>query len=50
MTEWAEFRMPNWGEVKDRMDGNHIFDGRNIYNPAALSEQGFIYEGIGRKA
>ncbi|MBL93382.1 MAG: UDP-glucose 6-dehydrogenase [Myxococcales bacterium] len=49
LTEWAEFRMPNWGEVKDRMAGNHIFDGRNIYNPAALTEQGFVYEGIGRK-
>jgi UDPglucose 6-dehydrogenase len=49
LTEWAEFRMPNWNEVKDRMTGKHIFDGRNIYNPTYVTEQGFIYEGIGRK-
>ena len=50
VTEWAEFRMPNWGEVKERMSGKHIFDGRNIYNPEALADQGFVYEGIGRRA
>ena len=49
LTEWAEFRMPNWNEVKDRMKGKYIFDGRNIYNPSYLTEQGFVYEGIGRK-
>jgi UDPglucose 6-dehydrogenase len=48
MTEWAEFRLPDWGEIKKRMRAPRVFDGRNIYNPAHLRENGFYYEGIGR--
>lgn len=48
MTEWPEFRLPAWGEVKKRMRGDAIFDGRNIYRAETLAEHGFSYEGIGR--
>ena len=48
MTEWAEFRLPNWNEVKKRMSGKWIFDGRNIYEPSEIQANGFFYEGIGR--
>jgi UDPglucose 6-dehydrogenase len=48
MTEWPEFRLPDWDAVKGRMTGNGIFDGRNIYSPVAMAERGFTYSGIGR--
>jgi UDPglucose 6-dehydrogenase len=47
MTEWKEFRMPRWGEVKVAMRGNVIVDGRNIYDPAELRAEGFVYSRIG---
>ncbi|MFV0502181.1 MAG: UDP-glucose dehydrogenase family protein [Bacteroidales bacterium] len=49
LTEWKEFRMPNWERIKTQMKGNIILDGRNIYDSQELKEFGFIYEGIGRK-
>ena len=48
MTEWAEFRQPDWAEVAKRMKGRAVFDGRNIWDPAEVGEAGFRYEGIGR--
>jgi UDPglucose 6-dehydrogenase len=48
MTEWPEFRLPDWKTVKGRMVGAHVFDGRNIYDRGQLAERGFTYEGIGR--
>ncbi len=48
LTEWKEFRMPDWGRVKTLMRGNLVVDGRNIYVPSELRETGFRYEGIGR--
>lgn len=50
MTEWAEFRQPDWAEVAKRMKGRAVFDGRNIWNPKEVIEAGFSYEGIGRPA
>jgi UDPglucose 6-dehydrogenase len=47
VTEWAEFRLPNWTKVKTIMNGNVIFDGRNIYDSAEVIEAGFSYYGIG---
>ena len=47
VTEWKEFRMPNWPLVRKAMRGNLVLDGRNIYDKAELSTLGFIYEGIG---
>lgn len=48
VTEWSEFRYPDFERVKDRMKTPVIFDGRNIYNPRKLRARGFTYYGIGR--
>jgi UDPglucose 6-dehydrogenase len=48
LTEWKQFRNPAWDEMKKRMKGHFVFDGRNQYNPSFVREQGFTYEGIGR--
>ncbi len=48
VTEWNEFRHPDFAKVKSLLKAPLIFDGRNIYNPASLAQQGFEYKGIGR--
>jgi UDPglucose 6-dehydrogenase len=49
MTEWAEFRSPDWDEVSKRLRNKVIFDGRNVYDPVDLRRMGFEYYGIGRR-
>jgi UDPglucose 6-dehydrogenase len=49
VTEWNEFREPDFDRLKALMRQASIFDGRNIYNPKFLREKGFHYEGIGRR-
>jgi len=49
VTEWAEFREPDFERMKKIMRRAAIFDGRNIYNPEHLRELGFHYQGIGRR-
>jgi UDPglucose 6-dehydrogenase len=48
VTEWNEFRSPDFKRMKDLMKGHVIFDGRNIYNPSIVREHGFQYIGMGR--
>jgi len=48
VTEWKEFRLPTWSVIKERMKYLLIIDGRNIYDPAEMQENGFTYYGIGR--
>ncbi|OGA01618.1 MAG: UDP-glucose 6-dehydrogenase [Betaproteobacteria bacterium RIFCSPLOWO2_02_67_12] len=48
-TEWQEFRSPDFAEIRRRLKTAAIFDGRNLYEPAALAAQGFEYFPIGRK-
>lgn len=48
MTEWPEFRSPDWDELTAKIKGKVVFDGRNIYDPQALRDKGFVYIGIGR--
>jgi len=48
MTEWSEFRLPNFNTMANLMNAKVIFDGRNIYDPAELKKRGFVYFGIGR--
>jgi len=50
ITEWNEFRRPDFPRMKSLMKTPVIFDGRNIYDPKTLKEAGFIYFGMGRKA
>lgn len=47
LTEWKEFRLPNWEVVKRAMRGNVVVDGRNIFDAAELRQLGFGYYGIG---
>lgn len=47
VTEWNEFRRPDFDEVKRRLKGHVIFDGRNIYSRKTLENLGFKYYGIG---
>lgn len=47
VTEWSEFRLPDWSKIKKVMNDYVIFDGRNIYQGSEIAEAGFIYYGIG---
>jgi UDPglucose 6-dehydrogenase len=49
VTEWAQFRSPDFGAIKSRLKYPAIFDGRNLYDPALLAGLGFHYHGIGRR-
>lgn len=49
VTEWKEFRLPNWGILAKIMKERMILDGRNIYNAEELESNGFTYTCIGRK-
>ena len=48
VTEWNEFRRPDFDRMRSLMRTPVIFDGRNIYDPARLREKGFVYYGVGR--
>ena len=49
VTEWSEFRSPNFRVLQKLLKNKLIFDGRNIYDPMEMAEQGFSYYAIGRK-
>jgi len=48
VTEWLEFRSPDFEELARRLKGRVLFDGRNLYDPFAVRRAGLAYEGIGR--
>lgn len=48
LTEWKEFRLPNWDVVGKSMNRNLLLDGRNIYDKDELIEHGFEYHCIGK--
>jgi UDPglucose 6-dehydrogenase len=48
VTEWKAFRSPDFARLRDTLAGAVIFDGRNLYDPAAVEEAGLAYYGIGR--
>jgi UDPglucose 6-dehydrogenase len=48
VTEWNEFREPDFGKMRSLMKAPVIFDGRNIYSPAQMASLGFTYFSIGR--
>jgi UDPglucose 6-dehydrogenase len=50
VTEWKQFRGADMRRLGDLMASRVIFDGRNIWDPAALGELGFAYQAIGRAA
>jgi UDPglucose 6-dehydrogenase len=49
LTEWNEFRGPNFVAMKELLKSPIIFDGRNIYDPEDLRKMGFAYYSIGRR-
>jgi UDPglucose 6-dehydrogenase len=48
VTEWQEFRSPDFERLKQILKGPVIFDGRNLYDPGMVSRFGFTYYAIGR--
>ncbi len=49
VTEWTEFRLPNFRVLQKLLKNKLIFDGRNIYDPEELAELSYTYYAIGRK-
>ena len=50
VTEWGDFRHPDFVDMVRRMRSPTIFDGRNLYVPAEMRARGFEYHSIGREA
>lgn len=50
VTEWNQFRTPDFARVHASLKAPVLFDGRNLYSPAGMAEQGFAYFCIGRKS
>lgn len=48
MTEWNVFRSPDFAQIEAALSAPVVFDGRNLYDPAAMAEMGFYYYCIGR--
>lgn len=48
LTEWKQFRLPDWNEVKRRMKRHLVIDGRNIFDAVEMTGYGFEYHCIGR--
>lgn len=49
VTEWSEFRRPDYERMGKLMRERVIFDGRNLYTPAVMKEHGFKYYSVGRR-
>ena len=47
VTEWNEYRVPDFDYMLHKMKSPVIFDGRNLYDPAKMTKAGFTYSGIG---
>jgi UDPglucose 6-dehydrogenase len=50
LTEWKEFRSPDFGELESQMKNAIIFDGRNQYGNLNLEKKGFEYYQIGKRS
>jgi UDPglucose 6-dehydrogenase len=48
VTDWNQFRNPDFSRIKQILGAPTLFDGRNLYAAAAIEEQGFVYYSIGR--
>ena len=47
VTEWNEFRNPDFNVIRQKLRSPVIFDGRNLFDPAKMQKLGFRYSGIG---
>jgi UDPglucose 6-dehydrogenase len=50
VTEWQEFRSPDFDVIREKLTKHAIFDGRNLYDPELVRRMGLAYYGIGRPA
>ena len=50
VTEWNEFRNPDFDYIKLKMKSPVIFDGRNLYDRRKMAARGFVYSGVGLSA
>ncbi len=50
LTEWRQFKNPDFAQIKSLLQMPVIFDGRNMYSPKQVADLGFTYYGIGRGA
>ena len=48
VTEWSEFRRPDFEKMRKLMRSPVIFDGRNLFTPEQMKQSGFTYYSIGR--
>jgi len=48
VTEWKQFRSPDFGRLKSTLRDGVVFDGRNLYHPTEVEAAGLAYYGIGR--
>jgi UDPglucose 6-dehydrogenase len=48
ITEWNEYRSPDFERLRTALKTPLIFDGRNLYEPAAMARHGFVYYSVGR--
>ena len=48
VTEWKEFRLPSWADIRKTMAQQIVLDGRNIYDKKEMEELGFVYSCIGK--
>jgi len=49
LTEWKEFRAPDFDEIKSRLKAPNLFDGRNLYKTSQMIEEGFNYFAVGKR-
>ena len=49
ITEWPEFRVPDFNELNKRLKNKVMFDGRNIFDPVDMKNNGYAYYCIGVK-
>src|SRR5690606_4553799 len=47
VTEWNEFRNPELDYIRQKMNAPVIFDGRNLFDPSRMRNEGFTYIGVG---
>jgi UDPglucose 6-dehydrogenase len=50
VTEWGQLAQLDWAEAGRRMRRAFLVDGRNMLEPAAMREAGFVYDAVGRAA
>ena len=48
VTEWKQFRSPDFDQLQQQLEDKVVFDGRNMYEPALLRQHGLTYYAIGR--